>query len=112
MRLLAFCIASSFGRSEESQVICGFEIDPNDISQIKTKSTYDKRLAKDNTFKGLAFIILRLRKKGDGYQLEIVNLATDSIIYKDEAPNYLIEFAENKILATGYPSYNYIIHDW
>ena len=93
-------------------MICGFEIDPNDISQIKTKSTYHQRLAKDDTFKGLAFIILRLRKKRDGLQLEIVNLSTDSMIFKDEAPNYVIEFAVNKMLATSYPSHNYIIHEW
>ena len=62
MRLIGFCIAPGFGKSEESEVICGFEIDPNDISQIEAKSTYDKRLAKDDTFKGLAFIVLRIRK--------------------------------------------------
>ena len=110
--LIALGITPSFNRSEESGVICAFDIDPNDASEIKTKSTYEKRLAKDDTFKGKVFIVLRLRKKGDSYQLEIVNLDTDSIIFIDEAPNYLVEYAVDKMLATCYPCHNYIIHDW
>ena len=34
------------------------------------------------------------------------------MLFKDEAPNYLVEFAKNKMLITGYPSHNYIVHDW
>ena len=48
----------------------------------------------------------------DSLKLIFYNQEKDSMLFKDEAPNYLVEFAKNKMLITGYPSHNYIVHDW
>ena len=111
-RLLGPCIAQNFSKSDSAGFICGFEIDPDDISKIKTKSVYDECFGENETFKGKAFILLRLRKNDDSFSLEIYNQDKNSMIFKDEAPNALFEFALDKLLITQYPANCYIVEEW
>ena len=106
------CIASGFSTFEETSVICGFEINPDDIQNIETNSQYDKCLANDNTFKGKAFFIARLVKRGNSYKLEIYNQKKQSMIYKDEGTNFPFEYAKNKMVITSDPSHCYIVLEW
>ena len=34
------------------------------------------------------------------------------MIFKNEEPSFLVEYARDKLFITGYPSHNYIVKDW
>ena len=93
-------------------MICGFEIKPNDIPDITTKSVYKECLIGKDTFKGKAYWIARLRQKNNGLQLEVFKQEKESMIFKDEAPNCLVEYEENTLLITSAPAHSYIVKDW
>ena len=45
--------------------------------------------------------MLRMKMNQRGTSLIPYNETTESILFKDEAPNYPLEFAKNKLFATG-----------
>ena len=73
---------------------------------------YDKRNAKTEDFYGEAFIVLRLKLKDEMLCYEVENQENESIIFHHEEPSYLIEYAINELLITGYPSHLYRVKDW
>ena len=44
--------------------------------------------------------------------MEIINQENESIVFKDECPGFLIEYARNKMCIAGFPSHNYIVEEW
>lgn len=89
-----------------------FEIYPEDIYKIPTKSVYDKCLAKYDTVKGISFIVLRMKLREDGLGMEVFNQDKQSIIFKDELPMHLLEYAKNKLFIAGLPTHMYLVDDW
>ena len=55
-----FCIAPGYSTSDVTDIICSFTISTENIPKIVTKSTYDKCLAKDASFKGNIELVARL----------------------------------------------------
>ena len=52
-----------------------------------------------------------MNKEGTG--LIPYNKTTESILFKDELPDYLFEFAKNKLLVSGgVASHMYLVVDW
>ena len=87
-----------------------FVIKPEDTYKIPTKSVYDKCLAKNDTHKDNSFIVLRMKLREDGLGMQVYNQDKQSIIFKDEIPMHLLEYAEDKLFISV--DHMYLVEDW
>ena len=44
--------------------------------------------------------------------LEMHHREKESMIFKDEEPSYLVEYAKNKLIVSGFPSHMYVVSEW
>ena len=57
--------------------------------------------------------MLRVKLNNQGTSLIPYDVASESTLFKDEPPDYLFEFAKNKLLVSGMgASHMYLIVDW
>ena len=87
-----------------------FEIYPEDTYKIPTKSVYDKCLAKDDSVKGDSFVVLRMKLRDNGLGLEVFHQNKQSIIFKDEIPVHVLEYAKDKLFISDH--HMYLVEDW
>ena len=82
------------------------------MTEIPANFVYNSCLAENDTFKGRATIVVRLKQNENNFKLEVIKQKKESIVFKDEETNYLIEYAENKLVITGNPSHVYVVVNW
>ena len=109
---MSFGVATNHADCKEAGWIVVCAIDPNS-EQVPCKSIYGLQLANVTSYIGGKFWILRVKLNQEGTCLITYNETTESILFKDEAPDYLFEFAKNKLLVSGMAaSHIYLVVDW
>ena len=51
-----------------------------------------------------------MKENGEGF--EVFNTTTESILVKNDLIEYILEYAEDKLFATGFPTCMFLIDDW
>ena len=111
--LMHFGVATNHADCEETGWIIVCLIEEEDDEKFPCKSIYDQRLAKVTSRIGRKYWILRVKLNKEGDSLMPYNEITESTLFKDEVPNYLFEFAKNKLLVSdGAASHMYLVVDW
>ena len=51
-----------------------------------------------------------MTENGEGF--EVFDTTTESILIKNDHIEYILEYDQDKLFATGYPTCMYLIDDW
>ena len=106
-----FGVAANHDDSDETGWIIVCSVHREDDDKIPCKSVYDQRLANVTSYIGRKFWMLRVKLNKYITGLKPYNEKTESTLFKDEGPDYPLEFAKNKLLVTC-NSHMYLVHDW
>ena len=82
------------------------------MNDVPHKSVYDKRLSKTTGSVGALYWIMRLMVNEEGTDVITYNELNESMLYKDEFPNFPLEYSPNKLLVTGSDTHMYLVDDW
>ena len=73
---------------------------------------YNKHPSKSKIYDSNTHWILRLKVKDDVTGLEIYNQKSNSIILIDELPMLLIEYDQDKLFVTSFPTHMFLVIEW
>ena len=73
---------------------------------------YNKHPSKSKINESDTHWIIRLKVKDDVTGLEIYNQKSNSIILIDELPMLLIEYDQDKLFVTSFPTHMFLVIEW
>ena len=103
---------TSFCTKEASSCIGAFEVASEDLDQFPDRSINDSELLREDENDDFNLWIVRFKLTKDGKSFEGFNMATESILIKHDYIGFMIEYAQDKLFATGDPTCMLLIDNW